>query len=519
MDSHSLCRLLSRQKHRLAFLHLRGSKHASQNWLVGACGDTRSAMTIVAKPMAKKPDPIVELAASVLPPEPWVPVGYWWEPYIGLTVWVKEQCCFREWSDPYPGEIDGICGECNRDRPFERVPRRVPALSFPPHLCTDLFCNGERLGPLSCASAFAQQVNRFCDQLAERLEADTNSEVPCDRASSAYRALSTFKEHVPDWDPTGEYGGAFERWEGECARAGSLAWPSGPLEIVPLVEGIRRECEEAMMGARRAYEETMARAERTCTQALAEARRIRGEATMALHRNQGEEIRRWLSGPRRVNRRLLSKMIAVQEKADMEAAATMPLPLTTRLVNIDNEAAKHHNAKKRSRGTVIAALPEEVVAMIHLRAAIDHEYEKAEAAAQRAYAKAVARAERAYGKAMSAPGPTRGQSTSESRAWDTLIQLADRLTELDKRVMQAIGRFWVSDATENRDVVIHKKEIVKERFELPKRVPPAPPASGPRDPVKSRKVKELAANGMPAKQIARKTGVPLRTVYRWMKLP
>jgi hypothetical protein len=454
-----------------------------------------------------------------MPAEPWVPVGDWWEPNVGLIVWVKEQCCFREWSDPYRGQIGEICGECNRDRPFDRVPNRVPSLNFLPDLCMDPFCNGERLRPLSCASAFAELVNKFCDLLAKRLEPDTNGEVLWERACSAYRALIAFKEHVPDWDPSGAYGGAFERWEEDCAREGLPAWgTAGRPEIVPLVESIRRERKEAITGARRAYEETLAPAERVMDEAIANAHRARAEAEETLFRNQREEIARWLSRPHKVDKRLLDEVKADQEAANREARARQPVPSKRWLAQRDDKPEGQPGSKKRAHKKGTAVFPEEVVALIHLGAAIRRTHEKAEAAAYRAYQKAVTRAQRAYERALAAPKSTRDSPTSEEVDWDTLIRLADRLTELDKRVDLAIGRFTVIDATASREEVIRHKEDRKVAVGLRKRPMPPLSVSGPRDLAKYAKVKELVATGIPAKQIARKTGVPVKTVYRWRKL-
>ncbi len=496
--------------------------------------------------MRKKVDPTVELAAMAIQSQPWDifwehdprslsspgPLSSrgrvrWWEPQAKLIALVKEDCCLRDWSDPYPGRIGEVCGECNRERPFERVPSRAPSFNAIPDLCLDLLCKGERLRHVSCGTAFAGLVGKFCDSLQEVLALDDRGKISAEKAYEAYWAFSYFTERVPDWDPTGEYGGAFEKWEAQCAAEGVPPWgPADPPELVPLVQRLQRERKEEMPGARRSYEKVIAPAEQRSEQMISEARRVRKEANLALLRNRDEEIRRWLAGPRKVNRRLLRRMRVAQEEANKEAARTAPPPTLTSLARGDNEAGKHANSKKRGGGRAAAALPDEAVALIHLNEAIRRDYEKAEVASHRMYAKAVARAERAYEEAMAARRPTRHKATDGETDWDILLGLAERLTVLDKRVEQAIGRFRAMDVMTNRDAIIRQKETAKKELGLPKRLPPPPPASGPQTPLLADWVRAASAQGLSAQQIhailknkAPKRGIKaphISTIYRWI---
>ena len=348
---------------------------------------------------------------------------------------------------------------------------------------------------------------------------------------TSYWAFSHFNRHLPDWDPTGEYDGAFERWEEECARENLPAWgPEGPPELVPLIERIRKERKEALTGAQRAYDKIMVPAERALTQAIAEARRVRGQAESALHRNQGEAIRQWLSGAHKVDRRLMAEAAetceaawAAQEESNREYQKTYP-SLSSRCPRSAPDSGRQPASERPPID--MAALSEGMLPLFYLRAAIRRPYEKAEAEAYRAYDKAAARAERAYQKAMAAPEATRTQRAREENDWDTLIRLAERLTELGKRIDQAIGRFSVFDVTANRDEIIRQKEYRKADVGLPKRPRPPPPVGGPRDPALADWVRAESARGRTAKQIhaelkqraskSRVRLVSISTVYRWI---
>lgn len=490
--------------------------------------------------MRKRIDPAVELAAEAIQSQPW-DLSHWWKVLTFSALAVKKECCFRQWSDPYPGQVGDrksfICGECRLRGPVERVPnlytgaeetREPYDLGFCP---LDPSCNGDRLKPVSCASIFADQVNEFCDWLDRTLAPDSNGSISWEKAQEAYWAFSHFKKHLPDWDPTGSYDGAFERWEEECARENLPAWgPEGPPSLVPLIERIRKERKEALTGAQRAYDEIMVPAERAFAQAIAEARRVQGEAKAALRRNQDEEIHRWLSRPHEVDQGLMAETArtraaqrAAQEKSNREYREQHPGISSSRL-----RPAPDPESQSAPEGPPIdmAGLSEERVALIHLEAAIRLPYEQAEAEAHRTYDKAAARAERAYQKAMAAPELTRTQRTREKKDWDTLIQLAERLTGLDRRVEQAIGRFLAMDVTHNRDAVIREKERVKEELGLPKAPQPPVPKSGPRLSQLAACVRDLSAHGRSAKAIyaivkakAPKRGIKaphISTIYRWI---
>ncbi|HUW13223.1 MAG TPA: hypothetical protein VM537_26100 [Anaerolineae bacterium] len=485
-------------------------------------------------------DPAVELAARAIQSQPW-DLSHWWKVLVFAAVRAKHECCFRDWSEPYPGPVgdrnDFICGECNQRAPIERVrnpftgaeeTREASDLGFCPH---DPFCTGERLKPVSCASVFADHVNEFCDELERALLPDRKGKISWEKAHEAYWAFTHFKKHLPDWDPTGAYDGAFERWEAECATENLPAWgPEGPPELVPLIDRIQQERIEALTGAQRAYTKVMAPAERAFAQAIAEAGRIRGEAELALYRNQSEEIRRWLSGPHKVDRVLMAETAetwaaqrAAQEQSNREYRERYP-SLSSRRPRRASDSGRQPAPQPPPTDT--AALPDEMVALIHLKAAIRRPYEKAMAGAFRVYDRAVARAERAYQKAMDAPELTRPQRTREEKDWDTLTRLAERLTEVGKRVDQSIGRFFVSDVTLSQDEVIRHKERLKEELGLPKRFPPPPPASGPRMPQLADWVRGASAQGRSAKQIhailkdrALKQGIKaphISTIYRWI---
>ena len=490
--------------------------------------------------MRKKVDPAVELAAKTIQSEPW-DLSHWWRPLVFLVVAARQECCFREWSDPYPGPVgDGdnfTCGQCRLRGPVDRVPnlytgaeeiREAWDLGFCP---LDLSCSGERLKPVSCASVFADRMNEFCNSLEKVLSPDSGGHVSWDRAQEAYWAFGHLKQHFPDWDPTGAYNGAFEEWEAECAREGLPAWGrEGRPRLVPLIDRIRQERDEALTGARRAYTEIMAPAARAFTQAIGEARRTRGEAELFLLHNQDQEIRRWLSGPHEVDHGLMTETAerwasqwAAQQESNREHRKRYP-DLSSRPSR--RARASEGEAPPEMPPIDMAALSEEDVALIHLKAAIRRPHEKAEADAYRAHDEAVAQAERAHQKAMAAPKPARRHQTREVRDWDLLIRLAERLTKLGTRVDQAIGRFFVVDATNNRDAVIREKEQVKEELGLPKRTPPAPPPSGPRSPRVAEWVRTQAEQGRSPKQIhamleaeARKKGLThpsISTIYRWI---
>jgi hypothetical protein len=480
----------------------------------------------VTKRMGKRIDPAVELAARTIQSEPW-DLSQWWEPLVFMAVDAKHECCFRGWSEPYPGlvgdRMNFVCGECNHRGPIERVPnlrtgavetRKAFGLGSCPH---DPWCNGERLKSVSCASVLADHVNEFCDRLDRTLAPDSDGSISWEKAQEAYWAFGHFKKHLPDWDPTGAYDGAFERWEEECARERIPPWgPGGPPRPVPLVDRIRQERREALTGAQCAYEKTMAPAQEALALALAEADRVQGEAKVRLYRHKREEIQRLLSEPHKVNRRLVARtraaQWAAQQEANREARETQILP------------SRHSRPRPGGNppggsATNPPPLSEEMAAYIHLSATIQCAYEKAEAAALRAYGRSAVRAERAYQKALAGPEPASGVSATVSADWDILAQLAERLTELGERVDKAIGRFSVIDVTANREEVIRQKEDRKAGLGLRKR--PAPPRSigGPRDPVKYARFRELERTGMPAKQIAGKIGASLQTVYRWRKVP
>ncbi len=165
----------------------------------------------------------------------------------------------------------------------------------------------------------------------------------------------------------------------------------------------------------------------------------------------------------------------------------------------------------------MATLSAEMVALIHLKAAIRRPYEKAEAGAYRAYDRAVARAERAYAKAMAASEPG-SETPSEESAWEALLELAYRVTDLGKRVDQAIGRFRTLDVTESKDVTASmKREVRRDLGFPPKKVPPPP--RGPREENRKRyrEVMKLAArNDLSIKQIAYRTGTNYYTARRWI---
>ncbi len=213
--------------------------------------------------MQKRVDPAVELAAKAIQSEPW-DLSHWWQPLVFMAASVKHECCFRDWSEAYPGSVgdrdDFICGECSQRGPVARVLdpitgaegiREASDLGF----CSlDPFCDGARLKPASCASVFADRANDFCDRLDRTLVPDSNGSISQEKAHEAYWAFSHFRKHLPDWDPTGAYDGAFERWGADCARANLPAWgPEGPPKLVPLVDRILQEREEALAGAQRAY--------------------------------------------------------------------------------------------------------------------------------------------------------------------------------------------------------------------------------------------------------------------------
>jgi len=491
--------------------------------------------------MRKRIDPAVELAARTIQSEPWDPLSHWWRVLVSMAVDVRRECCFRDWSDPYPGFVgdrkDFVCGECNLRGPIERVPNRFTGAegtrkAFDLGFCPlDPFCSGERLKPVSCASVFADQVNKFCDWLDRTLAPDSNGSISWEKAQEAYWAFSHFNKHLPDWDPTGSYDGAFERWEEECARENLPAWgPEGPPRLVPLIERIRKEQKEALTGAQRAYDNIMVPAERAFAQAISEARRARGEAELALHHNQNEEVRRWLSGPDQVDQGVMAEKAktwaaqwAAQEKSNREYRKQHPSFSSPRLRPAPGPESQSGPERPPFD---MAALSEEMVALIHLKAAIRRPHEQAEAEACRVYDKAAARAERAYQRAMAAPEPTRTQRTHEEKDWDTLIQLAERLTGLDRRVEQAIGRFLAMDVTNNRDAVIREKERVKEELGLPKAPQPPVPKSGPQTPRVAAWVRVQYAQGRSAKDIyailkakAPKRGIKaphISTIYRWI---
>jgi hypothetical protein len=489
------------------------------------CADAPILTTIGAKQMRKRVDPAIELAAEDPDSHDWLSVNLW-QVLIAGILRVKQLCCFREWSDPYPDSVgdrlEFTCGECRHRGPIEHVPDDVfgregilPAfdLSSCP---SDPACRGERLKPVSCAAVFAREVSRYCARLDEVLQPDHSGAISRERAQEAHWAFAFFRKHVPDWDPSGGYDGAFERWEEECARERLPPW--GPPELVPLVERLSQEREEALTGAQRAYDKIIAPAERALGQALTEAARLRDEAEIRFMRNQGEEIRRFLAGPHRINRKLVAEIWAAQRAAQMksneEARRDSPLPLASR------ERCVPLAGDPRSRPPTEPPPPSEAAAAYtHLRAMIQAAYKKAEASALRVHARVAARAERAYQKAMAAPRPTSRQYTPEERDWDLLLQLAERLTELSRRVDKAIGRFRVVDVTRSDDEIIRHKRTVKAELDLPRVQPPAPVPIGPRNLAKFAEVKRLGARGMSAKQIHAQTKVPVKTVYRWLKLP
>ena len=492
------------------------------------CADALILTTNGAKQVREKVDPVIELAARDTDSHDWLSVNVWRALIAGILR-VKQLCCFRDWSDSYPESVGSrmefTCGECRHRGPIEHVPDDVfgregtlPAfdLSFCP---SDPACRGERLKPVSYAAVFASEVNGFCDRLDEVLRSDHSGAISREKAQEAHWAFAFFAKHVPDWDPSGAYGEAFERWEKECARERLSPWgPEGPPKLVLLVNRIRQERREALTGARSAYEKIMAPAERVLEQALTEAARIRDEANVRFMSNQSEEIRRWLAGPHRINRRLVAEIRAAQWADQMKSNREY----RERYPSLSSSRTYHPRRAGDPPGHPPTEPPppsEEEAAYTHLTATIRRTYEKAEAAALHPYGKAAARAERAYQKAMAAPKPTSRQHTREEEDWDTLIRLAERLTELSRRVDKAIGRFQVVDVTRSDEEIIHHKRTVKAELDLPRVQPPDPVIGGPRDPVRFGEVKRLGARGRSARQIHAETKVPVSTVYRWLNLP
>jgi hypothetical protein len=296
-----------------------------------------------------------------------------------------------------------------------------------------------------------------------------------------------------------------------------------------LAQSIRRDRKEVLTGARRAYEEAAAPAERARDQAIADAERVRGKAEVALFLHEDEEIRRWLSEEHDIDSRLLGEVKAAQEEASRKARETMLLASPSWFAERDGNSEGQPRPEARSDGALAAGFSDEIVAAIHLKAAIGRSYEEAEAAAHRAYRVAIAPAERAYDRAMAGPEPTTGVSAGVRADWDMLVQLADRITQLGELVTQAIGRFAFVDVTRNRDRILRDKENVKKELGLPKAPPPPRPPSGPRDPGVAAWVRAQHAAGRSPKQIRRmlmaknaKAGVrtsSLSTIYRWLKTP
>jgi hypothetical protein len=480
--------------------------------------------------MQKKVDATFQLAARTIQSQPW-DLSHWWKTLVFGAVRVKHECCFRDWGEPYPGTVGDrasfICGECSQRGPIERVPdpvfgaegaREAFDLGFCP---LDPFCSGERLKPVSCASVFADEVNRFCDELGKVLAKDRRGRISWQKAQEAYWAFSHFRQHLPDWDPTGAYDGAFDRWQEDCAREGLTPWgPGGRPEPVPLIKRILQEQEEALAGAQRAYQKIMAPAERVLQQALSEARRVEGEARMKLYHHQSQEIQRLLSGRKKVNRRLAEEewaaQWAAQMKSNREHGERYPDLSSRPWHSRGARDSEDQLAPQRPTDPPPPALSNEAAALIHLQATIRRAYEKSEAAAYRAYDKAVARAERAYEKAMGRLRPVSGESTREE-AWGTLVQLAYRLTDLGRRVDQAIGVFRTIDVTEPKDATAGLKRSVRRTLGLPAKRPPGA-RRGPRpDNLKRHKqVLGLAKGSLPVKQIAHMTGTNYHTARRWI---
>jgi len=480
--------------------------------------------------MQKKVDSAVELAARTVQSEPW-DISHWWKGLVFAAVRVKHECCFRGWSEPYPGTVgdrrDFICGECRQRGPIKRVPDDIFGAegtrgAFDLVLCPlDPSCKGARLKPVSCASVFADAANEFCDSLEKVLLPNRRGTISWQKAQEAYWAFTHFTKHLPDWDPTGAYDGAFERWEAECVGAKFPAWGSeGPPELVPLTDRIRQERDEALTGAQRAYEKVMVPARRAFAQAMAEAKRVQAEARMRFYRKQNEEIHRLLSGPRKMNRKLVTEtwaaMWAAQEKSNREYGEKYPSPSSQS--SRPRHASDPPGQSAPEAATTPPPLSEETAAYIHLTAAIQRAYEKAEAAAHRVYEKAAARAERAYQKLAATPKPSRNGTANEEAAWGALTQLAYRLTELGERVDQAIGRFRTLDVTEPKDTTAGMKREVRRNLGLAAKKAPPPP-HGPREENRPRyeRVMKLAAEGkLSIKQIAHATGANYHTARRWI---
>jgi hypothetical protein len=101
--------------------------------------------------------------------------------------------------------------------------------------------------------------------------------------------------------------------------------------------------------------------------------------------------------------------------------------------------------------------------------------------------------------------------------WSALRGLAAMMEQARQTADKVVGRFVTIDVMANRDEVIRRKEQTKRILGFPKRRPPPPPTRGTRDAAAYGTTRRLAAEGKTAKAIAKLTGVPLRTIHRWLE--
>ncbi len=288
-------------------------------------------------------------------------------------------------------------------------------------------------------SGSVNSVGRFCDTV-NALLSEGNEGLTFEKANEVYLAFSCFKDYLPEWDPSGTYGGDLEADEvSSSEQIPPALWPDCPFRVIPLVDRFRRERREAATGARLAYQAAEEEAWRAYRAAIAPFERTR--------------YRAWCRAADAA-RHLRDEALAV---ADCEDERTKAETERTR-----KEAVA---AARRSRNEAVAPA--------------ERAFNEAIAPYERILEQAIAVARRAYEQTIAGPELVGMEATSEVVEWDARIRVAQRLAELDRRIEQATGRFRIFDVMQSRDDVIRQKESVKAQLGLPKKRPPRAPERGP----------------------------------------